>query len=176
MKKTTNILIGVCIVLCLMIMAFYQGRSIAENNITGKTDTLLVSDTVYKDTTITVHKDGFIPNYIYVTKVDTFYKKDGKDTIFKTENKLYQDTLICEKDSVILASYITGQNAKLDSIKADWKKSEKIITNTVTVTRYIEKPKTFLDRIKVQPQITSGYDIINHKWGVTAGVGVGIDI
>lgn len=30
--------------------------------------------------------------------------------------------------------------------------------------------------IHLQPQITGGFDVINHNWGITVGIGVGIDI
>lgn len=178
-----NKLIYIAITLFLIIISIFYIKNNYNNIInyiitkySNKADTVWVNDTVYKDTTITIKKDSFIPKYIFVIKTDTFYTKEGKDSIFKTESKLFKDTLICEKDSIILLSYITGQNASLDSIKADWKKSEKIITNTVTITKYIEKPKTMWNRIHIQPQITSGYDLINNKCGITCGIGVGIDL
>lgn len=132
-------------------------------------------DTLLKDTTIT--KTQLVPKYIYKTKTDTFYTKNDSLVELITENKVYQDTILCgDKDTATYQIFISGIKSNVDSINLKLRKSEVIKTNTITITKYIEKKKTFWDRIHVQPQLTSGYDIINKKWGVTAGVGVGIDI
>lgn len=132
------------------------------------------TDTLWKDTTIT--KTQLVPKYIYEIKHDTVYDKEDNPIEFITENKVYQDTILCNKDTAEFQIFISGIKSNVDSIYLHLRKSEVIKTNTITITKYTEKPKTFLDRIHVQPQLTSGYDIINKKWGVTAGVGVGIDI
>lgn len=132
-------------------------------------------DTLWKDTTIT--QTELVPTYIYKTKTDTFYTKNDSLVELITENKVYQDTILCgDKDTATYQIFISGIKSNVDSINLKLRKSEIIKTNTITITKYIEKPKAFLDRIHVQPQLTGGYDIINKKWGVTAGVGVGIDI
>lgn len=137
-------------------------------------DTVQVVDFKWKTDTFEVEK--LVPKYIEKLKVDTFYTKDGNDTILTTEIKQYKDTLCQDKDTLVLTSYIKGVNPSLDSISAIWKKQEKIITNTITIEKYIEKPKKFWNRFHIQPQITSGYDFINHQWGIMGGIGVGIDI
>mgnify|MGYP003500046372 CR=1 FL=1 len=124
--------------------------------------------TITKDTTIT----KFIPKKVEVIRTDTI----TKDTILITEQKIYEDTLCNDKDSIILQSFITGINSSLDSTSVVWRKHKETITNTVYITKYIEKKKTFWNRFNLQPQITSGYDLINHKWGIIGGIGVGIDI
>ena len=127
-------------------------------------------DTIWNDTII--EKTKYIPKKVEIIRTDTI----TKDTILTTEQKIYEDTLCNDKDSIILQSFISGISSKLDSTSVNWKKHKEIITNTVEVTKYIEKPKAFLDRIHIQPQVTSGYDLINHQWGITAGIGFGIDL
>lgn len=133
----------------------------------NKIDTVYTTDTVYKDTTLYIFKEKPVPKYIEVLKTDTFYKKDGSDTLLKTENKQYQDTFTCAKDSIIIQNFISGINSKLDSTKVDWKKSETIITNTVEITKYINKKK-----IHFSPTISAGYDPLNKNFGIMVGVGI----
>lgn len=146
------------------------GEMRSERQEIRDTVTLVEFDTITitKDTTIT----KFIPKKVEVIRTDTI----TKDTILITEQKIYEDTLCNDKDSIILQSFITGINSSLDSTSVVWKKHTTVITNTVEITKYIDKPKTFLNRFHIQPQITSGYDLINHKWGIIGGIGVGIDI
>lgn len=138
----------------------------------GKTDTITISDTILKDTVLTIFKDKLVPKNVYITKRDTFYTKDGNDTIFKTEQKHYIDTLCNKNDSIILQSFITGQNVKKDSIKVNWKKQETIVTNTVTITKYIEKKRTFWNRFNVGVQVGYGYGFKSKELEPYAGVGI----
>lgn len=142
----------------------------------NKVDTVYVTDTLYKDTTLYVFKDKLVPKYIEKVKTDTFYTKEGKDTIFETENKVYQDTLICEKDTAEFQIFTSGIKSNVDSINLKLRKSETIITNTVEITKYIEKKRTFWNRFSIGPAVTAGYDPINKQWGVLAGASVTFDI
>lgn len=132
--------------------------------------------TVIEFDTITLLKDTTIykpqPKIIEIIKRDTVYTSTGDTIQLITEHKAYQDTLTCEDDSIVLKSYITGINSKLDSITASWKKRDKIITNTVTITKYIEKPRKLFT---IQPQVGIGYGFFNKKPDVYAGIGVGIN-
>ena len=169
-----------CIIFILFIFSilYYSKYNYYKNiyNNIHKTDTVLKRDTLYKDTTITVFKEKPVPKYIYVTKRDTVYDKEGNEIELKTESKLYQDTLCNKSDSIILKSYISGVNPILDSISADWKKRETTITNTVEITKYIEKKRNFWDRLSIGPAITAGYDPINKNFGMTVGFGLFFDI
>lgn len=175
-----NVLIIVAIILSLL--TFYISRNYTKfidyiiDNYSNKVDTVLISDTLTSVDTFTIYKEKSIPKKVYITKVDTLYTKEGKDTILKTENNIFKDTLCAGKDSILLESYITGLNVSLDSTKAELRKHNTTIINTVEVTKYIEKPKKLFDRIHIQPQVTGGYDIINKQWGITAGIGVGINL
>lgn len=108
-------------------------------------------DTLWRDTTIT--KTEYIPKEVETLRYDTV----TKDTVLPVERKLYEDTLINDNDSIILWSYIQGINARLDSTTAQWKKHKEIVTNTVTITKYVEKKKTFVDHFKFGIGIGYGY-------------------
>jgi len=171
-----NILVIIAILLTSL--AFFVGYKGGKGTVTNidKVDTVIKRDTILKDTAITCFKEKPVPKEVYIHKIDTFYMKDGKDTLLKTENKQYQDTFTCAKDSIIILNYISGINSKLDSTKVNWKKQETIVTNTVEITKYIEKKRNFWDRLSIGPAVTAGYDPINHNWGVVIGASVFFDI
>lgn len=129
-------------------------------------DTMIVSDTLWKTDSFEVIKP--IPKYIKVVKTDTI----TQDTVLETENKTYIDTLCVQNDTAIVTSNIQGINPELLSTEVKLKKQEITKTNTITITKYIEKPKKI---INIQPQITAGYDPINKNWGTVIGFGVGIN-
>lgn len=183
MKKNDNKLIYITIILCILsFLILYINNN--YNNIlnyiidkyTNKADTVLVSDTIRYVDTLTIFKEKPIPKEVYLTKIDTFYTKEGKDTIIKTENKVYQDTLCNKNDSIILKSYISGQNPTLDSIKVDWRKSETIITNTVEITKYIDRRKTFWNRFHIGIQAGYGYTFNSKELQPYVGLGGSFDL
>ena len=130
-------------------------------------DTVTVTDTLWKTDSFEVIKP--IPKYIKVVKTDTI----TQDTVLETENKTYIDTLCVQNDTAIVTSNIQGINPELLSTEVKLKKQEITKTNTITITKYIEKPKKI---INIQPQITAGYDPINKNWGAVIGFGVGINL
>ena len=172
MKSNTLLVIA----FLLTVISFFAIYHFDTPKNIDKIDTIIQRDTIRHVDTLTIFKEKPILKIVKEAKVDTFYTKDGKDTIFKTENKVYQDTLCNKNDSIILQSYISGQNAQLDSIKADWRKSETIITNTVTIEKYINNKRKFWDRLSIGPSVTAGYDPINKNFGTTVGFGVFFDI
>lgn len=179
--KKSNTLIYIALILSIFIFIIYYFNNNIINYILDKNinniDTIYTTkiDTIYSTDTFKIIKP--IPKYIEKIKTDTVFDKKGDSIFLKTENKQYIDTLsTCAGDTMEVMSYISGINANLDSTKVKLKKQEKIITNTVEVTKYINKKKTFKDRIHISPQVTGGYDIINKQWGVTAGIGIGIDL
>lgn len=178
-NRNKNIIYS-CILFILLVFSilFYSKYNYYKNiyNNIHKTDTVLKMDTLYKDTTITVFKEKPVPKYIYVTKRDTVYDKEGNEIELKTESKLYQDTLCNKSDSIILKSYISGVNPILDSISAEWKKRETTITNTVEITKYIEKEKTFFDRFHIGIQAGYGYTFNSKTFQPYVGLGIGFDL
>lgn len=171
--KNSNTLIFVCFFIILAILGgFYFGKCYFNEKI-EKIDTIITTktDTLWKDTTIWKYKT--VPKYINVIKRDTVYDKEQNPIELVTENKVYEDTIVCAKDTVAVTSYIRGINASQDSIKVWLKKSEITKTNTIEITKYVEKKRS---RIHIQPQIGVGYGFINKKVDVYGGIGVGIDI
>ena len=153
----------------LFVITFIVGCQVGKmrSEPTGTIDTVTVSDTIWKDTTI--WKEKPVPKYIKVVKTDTI----TKDTVLQTENKSYIDTLCVQNDTAIVTSNIQGINAELLSTEVTLKKREIIKTNTITITKYIEKPKKLFN---IQPQATFGYDALNRNWGAVIGIGVGINL
>ena len=172
MKETYNKLIILLTVFCVCSALIYFNERYWLKPDIKQIDTVFHCDTFIKKDTFDTTIIKAIPKYVEVIKRDTVINNVGDTMELVTENKLYQDTLVCAKDSIILQSFITGINSKRDSIKANWKRQETIITNTVEITKYIEKKKF----INVAPAITAGSDPINRGFGVMIGVGVSFDI
>lgn len=137
-----------------------------------KSDTVTVTDTMWKDTTI-IEKE-FVPKYVVKKKVDTVYTKDGDTLNLITEQKRYDRSLVSDKDTCNLEIYTSGINTSLDSLK--WHLKTHTVTNTITITKYIEKKRKFKDRFHIQPQFGVGYGLFNKKVDAYVGVGLGIDI
>ena len=179
MKLTNNTLLCVATILvavCLVVM-HYQYKTIQDfKNLIEQTDTSVTikRDTIWRDTLIT--ETQFVPKYIKELKRDTVYTKDGNTLELARESKHFDKRLTIDKDTADIEIYTSGIETSLDSLKMALKTHTDVVTNTTTITKYIEKPKTFWKRFHIQPQVTSGYDIINKQWGITAGIGVGFDI
>lgn len=179
MKLTNNTLLYVATILvavCLVVM-HYQNKTIKDfKNLIEQTDTsaTIKRDTIWRDTLIT--ETQFVPKYIKELKRDTVYTKDGDTLELARESKRFDKRLTIDKDTADIEIYTSGIETSLDSVKMALKTHTDVVTNTTTITKYIEKPKTFWKRFHIQPQVTSGYDIINKQWGITAGIGVGFDI
>lgn len=176
MKNNTTLIISAILAVLVAVLTIYFSERYFVNPDISKVDTLMVSDTIWKDTTLTIIKEKPVEKEVFITKVDTFFTKDGNDTIIKTEAKLYQDTLCNQRDSIILKSYISGQNPKLDSLRADWRKSETIITNTVEITKYLEKKKTVWDRFHIGLQAGYGYGFTSKQLELYIGIGGSFDL
>lgn len=165
MDKTGKILILIAII--MMAISFFTIYFSTPRNI-DKIDTVITTrvDTFWNDTVI--EKTKYIPKKVEVIKTDTILK----DTILTTELKTYIDTLCSNNDSIILKNYISGTNSNLDSTSVDWRKHKEIITNTVEITKYIEKKKTFFDKFKVGVQVGYGYGFKSKELEPYAGIGV----
>lgn len=153
--KQNNTLPIVCFLLCLLMLGIgYRLKNSMEPYEVIRTDTITntKTDTLWKDTTIT--KTDTKVKYIEVIKTDTVYDKQGNEIELITDNKTYIDTICAKKDTAIVTSYITGINAKLDSLKVEMKTAREITTNTIEVTKYIKQNKRF-------------------NWGIQGGIGYG---
>ena len=164
-------------IICFLLADNVRLRNIGNNWQIHHQDTVFIekSDTVWKDTTVI--KTKLIPKYEYLVRVDTVYDKEGKEIELLTENKIYQDTILCgEKDTAEVRIITSGIKSSVDSVFLKLRKSEITKTNTIEITKYIEKKKTFKDRIKFVPNISFGYGLINKQWDISVGGGVGIEL
>lgn len=170
MKKSE--IIGFVLIICLVLLSYntFKDYLFKEPKV-EKVDTVLTTktDTIWRDTTIT--KKEFVPKIIEKVRTDTVFSKDGDTIQLVTENKVYQDTIICKKDTAELQIFTSGIRSNVDSINLRLKKSEITKTNTVTITKYIEKKKTIWDRFHISAQGGMGYGFF-YK-GVEPYIGVG---
>ena len=175
-----NNLMAFCLFILILMGVLYSARNTIINHIidrySAKSDTIVRTDTILTTDTLTFFKDRPVPYKVETIKTDTLYRDNGDSVLLATENKIYNDTICAQKDTAIIRSYITGINASLDSIEVEMRTTKETITNTVEITKYLEKNKTFWNRFHIQPQATGGYDVINKNWGIVIGIGIGVDI
>lgn len=137
-----------------------------------KTDTITVTDTMWRDTTVTIKE--FIPKIIVKKKVDTVYTKEGDTLNLITESKRYDKSLVSDKDTCDLEIYTSGINTSLDSLK--WRLKTHSVTNTIEITKYVEKKKSFKERFHLSPQVGGGFGLIKRTFDVYVGLGVSYDL
>lgn len=163
------------LILCLLlavsvtvnVMDKCEGNDI-EDARTLRTDTVRTHDTVVRRDTL--EKTHLVPYAQEVVRLETLYK----DTVLPIEVRLYKDTVAKELDTLYADMTVSGIRPNLDSVSYRWVRHQ--VTNTVTVTKYIERKRTWRDRISIGPSVNFGYDPFNKQWGATIGVGVGIDL
>ena len=141
-----------------------------------KTDTLVTTktDTLWKDTTI-VEKQ-LVPKIIEKTKIDTVFSNAGDTIQLVTESKTYEKRLINDKDTADLKIYTTGINTALDSLKMRLRTHTEIVTNTVEVTKIVERKKTAWDKISIGLQGGYGYAFKSKEFSPYVGVGLAINL
>ena len=170
----SNTLIFISIAICFIILGFfYLDRSGYFDPMKEviNTDTVFTTktDTLWKDTTI-VEKE-IVPKYIVKKNVDTVYTKEGDTFNLITEAKRFDKRLISNKDTADIQIYTSGIETSLDSLKMRLKTHTDVITNTVEVTKYIQKKKTFWNMFHIGVQVGYGYGF-NYK-GLEPYVGIG---
>lgn len=175
----SNTLIFTSIAICFIILGFfYLDRSgyFGPMKEVINTDTVFTTktDTLWNDTTIT--EKEFVPKIIVKTKIDTLFKENGETVQLITESKRFDKTILSDKDTADVQVYTSGINTSLDSLKMRLKTHNKVITNTVEITKYVEKNKTFWNRFHIQPQVGVGYGVFNKKIDAYVGVGIGFDL
>lgn len=174
MKKSKYYIIS--IILCAIIfgiIGFYCG---SKSQKVVETDTVFTTktDTLWKDTTITIKE--LVPKEIVKKKVDTLYLSNGDTLNLITESKRYDELLTSGVDTCEVSAFVSGVHPSLDSLSWKLKTHHEVITNTVEITKYIEKKKTFKDRFHIQPQVGVGYGLFNKKIDTYVGIGIGVDI
>lgn len=177
--KSNNTLIVICLLFIIIFMIYYfinNNYNNIYNNLINKTDTIRVerTDTVYKTDTFKIKE--LIPKKIVEIQRDTVYDSKGNEIELVTENKLYQDTLICDKDTAELQIFTSGIKSNVDSVSLNLRKSEIIRTNTIEITKYIDKPKRFVDRFHIGIQGGYGYGFNYKGFEPYVGIGVSFDL
>lgn len=175
----SNTLIFTSIAICFIILGFfYLDRSGYFDTMKEviKTDTVFKTktDTLWKDTTI-VEKE-IVPKIIVKTKIDTLFKENGETVQLITESKRFDKTILSDKDTADVQVYTSGINTSLDSLKMRFKTHNKVITNTVEITKYIDKKKTFFDRFHIGVQAGYGYGFNYNGLEPYVGIGASFDL
>lgn len=179
-KLTNNTLLWVAsfIILAFIIIASMQHDLINKykdiiNEMDSTVTTTVKHDTLWKDTTIT--ETNFIPKYIKVLKRDTVFK-DGDTLELVRESKRFDKTLTIDKDTADLQIYTSGIETSLDSLKMALKTHTNVITNTVTVTKYVKDKKIFWDRFHIGLQCGYGYTFKTKDLQPYVGIGASFDL
>ena len=175
----SNTLIFISIAICFIILGFfYLDRSgyFDTRKEVIKTDTVFTrkTDTLWKDTTI-IEKE-FVPKTIVKIKTDTLFKENGDTIQLITESKRFDKSIVSDKDTADVEIYTSGINTSLDSLKMRFKTHTDVITNTVEITKYIQKKKTFWNRWHVGLQGGYGYTFKTKDLQPYVGVGISFDL
>lgn len=179
MKKMmkSNLFLAV-ILLVMAVISFSLVKNCNRPRFNGieKSDTIIKTDTLWKWKDTTIIEKEFVPKYITKIKTDTLFKENGDTVQLVTESKRFDKSIVSGKDTADVQVYTSGINTSLDSLKMRFKTHKEIVTNTVEITKYVEKKKSFKDRIKIVPNIGLGYGLINNKPDIYIGVGIGYEL
>ena len=178
MKSNTLIFISLFITLAILSIFYVNDNYNIKDwfNNTQKTDTVFSTktDTLWKDTTI-IEKE-FVPKTIVKIKTDTLFKANGDTIQLITESKRFDKSIVSDKDTADVQVYTSGINTSLDSLKMRFKTHTDVITNTVEITKYIQKKKTFWNRWHVGLQGGYGYTFKTKDLQPYVGVGISFDL
>lgn len=178
MRNNTLIFISLFITLAILSIFYVNDNYNIKDwfNNTQKTDTVFSTktDTLWKDTTI-IEKE-FVPKTIVKTKTDTLFKANGDTIQLITESKRFDKTILSGKDTADVQVYTSGINTSLDSLKMRFNTHTDVITNTVEVTKYIQKKKTFFDRFHIGVQVGYGYGLNYNGLEPYVGIGASFDL
>lgn len=166
MEKTLKVIIIILLLYIISLCSFSGCNGKPEIIEIEKIDTVQICDTAYIQQlpeTILINKP--IPTYITEVRVDTV----KEETILITENKIYQDTIVsCQNDSILQEISITGINPTLDYNKVTLKKQDRVITNTIEITKLVKDKK----RLAFGLQAGYGYGFKSKE--LTPYIGVGL--
>lgn len=171
MKLNNNKLIWISALIAVLIICLFWADSrgfFTKGGQVIQTDTIMVSDTLYLHDTLTVENP--VPYVVTKVKTDTVFTPAGDTLQLVTETKKYEENIIQDQDTATIKAQITGINANLDTISVMF--NRRTVTNTIEITKYIEKKRKFLDRFHFCPNVSVGYGLIQKKPDVYAGFGV----
>ena len=158
MMKKSNLFLAV-ILLVMAVISFSLVKNCNRPRFNGieKSDTIIKTDTLYKYDTLTIGRP--VPKIVEKIKIDTVYDYNGTEIPLVTETKHYQDTIIQQKDTAVVRAQVTGINAELDTVSVMFNRRE--ITNTVEITKYVEKKKGIWDKFSIGFGVGYGYGLKN---------------
>ena len=153
----------------LIITAIWFKDCSTQPNI-NKVDTVFSTktDTLWKDTTIV--KKEYVPTIVEKVQIDTVYDSNGDTIQLIVEAKKWEDSIVSHKDTAYLQIFTTGIRTSLDSLKMRLKTHTEVITNTVEVTKIVEKKKTVWDRFSLGVGVGYGIGLKNKDFEPFAGV------
>ena len=102
------------------------------------------------------------------------YDENGDTLELVTESKKYEKSLISGKDTADLKVYVSGIEPSLDSLEMRLKTHTEV--NTVEITKYVQKKKTFKDRFHLGLQVGYGLGLQSRKFDSYVGFGVSFDL
>lgn len=169
MKNNTLVWVSLAICAIILGIVYFVGNPTEPNVV--KTDTVFTTktDTLWKDTTIV--KKEYVPTIVEKIQIDTVYDSNGDTIQLIVEAKKWEDSIVSNKDTAYLQIFTTGIKTSLDSLKMRLKTHTEVITNTVEVTKIVEKKKTVWDRFHIGLQAGYGYGF-QYK-GLEPYVGIG---
>lgn len=135
-----------------------------------KVDTVFSTktDTLWKDTTIV--KKEYVPTIVEKLQIDTVYDSNGDTIQLIVEAKKWEDSIVSNKDTAYLQIFTSGIRTSLDSTKIRLKTHTEVITNTVEITKVVEKKKTFWDKFSIGVGVGYGIGLKNKDFEPFAGV------
>lgn len=174
MKNNTLVYISTIIAIITFGILFFVGNYVPTEVV--KTDTVFQTktDTLWRDTTI--YEKEIKEKIVEKIKTDTLFKENGDTVELVTESKTFEKRLISDKDTADVQIYTTGINTSLDSLKMRLKTHKEIVTNTIEITKYVEKKKTFKDRFHFGLQGGFGYGLTQKKVDAYVGFGGSFDL
>lgn len=171
MKKNKLHIILLLIAIIMMAISFvcvcYKTPEVIETR-----DTTIVTKTDTVIDTFEVQKIKLVPKILETVKHDTIHS----DTVLTTERKYYEERFYLGKDTADISVMTTGINTSVDSIGIKLRTFRTYTTNTVEITKYVEKKKTFFSRFHFGIQGGIGYGLTNKKTDLYIGLGGSLDI
>lgn len=175
--KNNDTLMWLCLWFAIVILGalFFMRECSTPPNI-EKVDTVFSTktDTLWKDTTIV--KKEYVPTIVEKIQIDTVYDDNGDTIQLIVEAKKWEDSIVSNKDTAYLQIFTTGIRTSLDSTKIRLKTHTEVITNTVEVTKIVEKKKTVWDRFHIGLQGGYGYGFQYKGFEPYVGIGGSFDL
>lgn len=175
--KNNDTLMWLCLWFAIVILGalFFMRECSTPPNI-EKVDTVFSTktDTLWKDTTI-VRKE-YVPTIVEKLQIDTVYDSNGDTIQLIVEAKKWEDSIVSNKDTAYLQIFTSGIRTSLDSTKIRLKTHTEVVTNTIEITKIVQKKKTVWDRFHIGLQGGYGYGFQYKGFEPYVGIGGSFDL